>query len=38
MNNLFETDVQAIKNDVLAHVAKLAYDNELTPANAMKIP
>lgn len=38
MNNLFETDVQAIKNDVLAHVAKLAYDNELTPANALKIP
>ncbi|MBQ9165321.1 MAG: 4Fe-4S dicluster domain-containing protein [Oscillospiraceae bacterium] len=38
MNNLFETDVQAIKNKALSHVAKLAYENELTPVNAMKIP
>ena len=38
MTNLFETDVQAIKNKALQHVARLAYNDELTPANALKIP
>ena len=38
MTNLFETDVQAIKNKALEHVARLAYNEELTPANVLKIP
>ena len=38
MTGLFETDVQAIKNHVLAEVAKLAYADELSVENVMKIP
>ena len=38
MTGLFETDVQAIKNHVLSEVAKLAYADELTVENVLKIP
>lgn len=37
MINMFDTDVQALKNRVLASVAAKAYADELTPVNAMNI-
>lgn len=37
MNNLFDTDVQALKNRILTAIAEKAYANELTPVNAMNI-
>lgn len=37
MNNLFDTDVQALKNRILSAIAVKAYANELTPVNAMNI-
>lgn len=37
MKHLFETDVQVLKNKVLAAIARKAYANELTPVAAMNI-
>lgn len=38
MNNIFDTDVQIIKNKVLTRVAELAYEDALTPQAALRIP
>ncbi|MBQ8971820.1 MAG: 4Fe-4S dicluster domain-containing protein [Clostridia bacterium] len=35
---LFDTDVQELKNKVLREVAELAFDDALTPRNALNIP
>ena len=37
MHNMFDTDVQLIKNKVLSKVARLAYNDELEPLKVMAI-